>query len=94
MKSSIGSISFQTVSSRIARSGELLGSGELVGIIERLANRFMFGGLTLNLVGIEIARFDVDTTDDRLDETPNENRLTGGRNSPSISSSSSNSDYR
>ena len=75
----------------MVRSGELLGSGELVGMIDRRASKF--GGLTcVNRVGIEIA--DVDTTDERLDDTPNEKRRSGGLNSPSKSSrsSSSNSD--
>lgn len=77
----------------MVRSGELLGSGELVGMIDLRASRF--GGLTcVKRVGIEIA--DVDTTDERLDDTPNEKRLIGALNSPSRSSrsSSSNSDCR
>lgn len=78
----------QTASSRRFRSGELLGSGEEFGIKLRRLSRF--GGVTGNRAdGIEMA--EVETTEDRLDDTPNENRRGGGRSSPSISSSSSNS---
>lgn len=77
----------------MVRSGELLGSGELVGMMDLRASKF--GGLTcVNRVGIAAEIADVDTTDERLDDTPKEKRRIGGLNSPSKSSrsSSSNSD--